>query len=255
MSAVDVGPLGVAASLLLVAIAVALSQYEHLGLSRSILWASFRAIAQMLIIGAALGLVLSDDAPIVLSWVWVVAMVTIGAATVASRARDVPGTFRVAWIALGAAEAVSLGVLFGFGIFPLEARTIVPSAGMLLGNAIGATVLATRRTLIEVREHRDEIEVRLSLGMTGRSALRPHLAEAMRTSIGPQIEQTKIVGIIALPGTMTGLLLAGVDPLQAVLTQTVVMFLILGSVAVSSVLVGRGIAQRLVTSDHRLQIP
>ena len=62
---------------------------------------------------------------------------------------------------------------------------------------IGATVLATRRTLIEVREHRDEIEVRLSLGMTGRSALRPHLAEAMRTSIGPQIEQTKIVGIIA----------------------------------------------------------
>jgi putative ABC transport system permease protein len=71
----------------------------------------------------------------------------------------------------------------------------------------------------------------------------------------PQIEQTKIVGLVALPGTMTGLLLAGVDPVDAVLTQTVVMFLILGSVAVTSVVVGRGVARRLVTSDDRLEVP
>lgn len=252
MNAVNVGPLGVAASMSLIAVAVALSWREHLGLGRSIIWAAFRAIAQMLAIGAALGLVLADDAPLAWSWVWVVAMVTIGAATVASRVPGTPGVFVVTWLALGVAVGVSLAVVFGFGIFPLEARTLVPSAGMLMGNAIGATVLAVRRTSTEVSEHRDEIEVRLALGQTGRDALRPHLAEAMRTSITPQIEQTKIVGLIALPGTMTGLLLAGVEPLDAVLTQTVVMFLILGSVAVTSVIVGRGIANRLVTPDHRL---
>lgn len=252
MNAVNVGPLGVAASLSLIAVAVVLSWREHLGLGRSIAWAAFRAIVQMLAIGAALGLVLADDAPLVWSWVWVVAMVTIGAATVASRVPGTPGVFVVTWLSLGVAVGVSLAVVFGFGIFPLEARTLVPSAGMLMGNAIGATVLAVRRTTAEVSEHRDEIEVRLALGQTGRAALRPHLAEAMRTSITPQIEQTKIVGLIALPGTMTGLLLAGVEPLDAVLTQTVVMFLILGSVAVTSVIVGRGIASRLVTSDHRL---
>jgi putative ABC transport system permease protein len=74
----------------------------------------------------------------------------------------------------------------------------------------------------------------------------------MRTAVTPQIEQTKIVGLIALPGTMTGLLLAGASPTDAVLTQTVVMFLILGSVAVTAVLVGRGTARHLVTDDHRL---
>ena len=252
MSPVQVGPLGVAASLLLVAAAVALSWREHLGLGRSIVWSAVRAICQLLVIGAALGLVLSDDASIWWSWAWVLAMVTVGAATVTSRSSGVPGVFLITWVALGAAVGVSLAVVFGFGIFPYEGRALVPSAGMLMGNAIAATVLAVQRTVTEVREHRAEIEVRLALGQAGRRALRPHLAEAMRTSITPQIEQTKIVGLIALPGTMTGLLLAGVEPLDAVLTQTVVMFLILGSVSVTSVTVGRGVARRLVTKDHRL---
>lgn len=252
MNTADVGITGVAASLILILIAVGLSLREHLGLGRSILWASARALAQMLVIGAGLGLVLADGAPIVLSWLWVLAMVVIGAVTVASRVKEVPGTLVIALASLGVAQFVSLFVVFAFGILPLEPRTLVPAAGMIMGNAIGATVLAARRTFTEVSEHRDQVEVRLSLGAPAAEALRPHLTEALRTSITPQVEQTKIVGIIALPGTMTGLLLAGVDPIDAVLAQTVVMFLILGSVVITCVLVGRGVARRLVTSDHRL---
>jgi putative ABC transport system permease protein len=250
-----VGLGGVAASMVLVALAVVLSRSGGLGLERSIIWAAFRALAQMLVIGAALGLVLADDAPVALSWLWVVAMVAVGAATVAARAREVPGVLVLAAVALGLAEATSLAVVFGFGIFPVEPRAIVPAAGMLLGNAIGATVLAARRTYVEVVDHRDQVEVRLALGSSGHDAVRPHVSDALRTAMTPQIEQTKIVGLVALPGTMTGLLLAGVDPVDAVLTQTVVMFLILGSVAVTSVVVGRGVARRLVTSDDRLEVP
>lgn len=252
MNGADVGFTGVAASLILILIAVALSLREHLGLGRSILWASTRALAQMLVIGIGLGLILADGAPIALSWLWVVAMVLIGAVTVASRVKEVPGTLVIALASLGVAQFVSLFVIFAFGILPLEPRTLVPGAGMIMGNAIGATVLAARRTFTEVSEHRDQVEVRLSLGAPAALALRPHLTEALRTSITPQVEQTKIVGIVALPGTMTGLLLAGVDPIDAVLAQTVVMFLILGSVVITCVLVGRGVARRLVTSDHRL---
>jgi putative ABC transport system permease protein len=254
VNAVEVGIGGVAASLVLVVIAVVLSRLERLELERSILWAATRAMGQMLVIGGALGLVLADDASIVLSWAWVALMVGIGAATVTARTPEVPRTFPTAFVALGAAEAISLLVIYGLGVFPLEPRTLVPVAGMLMGNTIAATVLATRRTLTEIDEHREQIEVRLSLGQTARRATQPHLAAAMRTAVTPQIEQTKIVGLIALPGTMTGLLLAGASPLDAVLTQTVVMFLILGSVAVTSVLVGRGTANRLVTADHRLAL-
>ena len=228
---------------------------DRLGLERSIAWASVRALAQMLAIGGALGLVLADDAPQIWSWLWVVAMVLIGSATIASRAKEIPGLFSLSLAALGSAVGASLFVIFGLGIFPIEPRTIVPSAGMLLGNVIACTVLAARRTLTEISEHRDQIEVRLSLGQIGPVAVRPHVREALRTAIGPQIETTKIVGLIALPGTMTGLLLAGVDPIDAVLVQTAVMFLILGSVAITSVVIGGGVARRLITADHRLVLP
>lgn len=200
-------------------------------------------------------MVLAEGAPLVWSWLWVVAMIGVGAVTVAHRVPSVPGMGQVAAVALAVALSASLIVVFGLGVFPLEPRTLVPTAGMLLGNTIAGTVLAARRTLTELRERRDQIEVRLALGWTGAAAVRPPLSDALRTATTPQIEQTKIVGLIALPGTMTGLLLAGVDPVQAVLIQTIVMFLILGSVAITAVIVGRGVARRLITSDQRLELP
>ena len=87
-SASSIGIEGVAASMILIVIAVAVSMRNHLGLERSIAWASLRALAQMIAIGGALGLVLADGAPQVWSWLWVAAMVIIGSATIASRAKD-----------------------------------------------------------------------------------------------------------------------------------------------------------------------
>lgn len=252
MNGPDISVAGVSASLLLILIAIVLSWREGLGLERSIAWAAVRAAVQLGVIGLALGLVLADDAPIVWAWLWVAAMVVIAAATVAKRAPSVPGIFGLAAGAIVVAQATSLIVVFGFGMYQLEARTLVPTAGMILGNAIGSIVLAAKRAVTEVDEHRDQVEVRLSLGLRGADAIRPHLRESLRTAVTPPIEQTKIVGLIALPGTMTGLLLAGVDPIDAVMIQAAVMFLILGSVAITSVIVTRGIGRRLITSDQRL---
>jgi putative ABC transport system permease protein len=249
-SSIGIG--GVAASLVLIVVAIVLSLRNRLGLERTIAWATFRAFVQLAIIGGALGLVLSPHASLVWSYLWVLAMIVVGGATVANRAKGVPGLFWLAILALSLAEGVSLLVVFGLGIFPLEARTIVPTAGLLLGNAISSTVLAARRSVTELHEHRAQIEVRLSLGQSGPDAVRPHLREALRTAVTPQIEQTKIVGLVALPGAMTGLLLAGVKPLAAVEVQSAVMFLILGSVVITSVVVGQGVAHRLLTPEHQL---
>jgi putative ABC transport system permease protein len=68
----------------------------------------------------------------------------------------------------------------------------------------------------------------------------------------PTIEQTKVVGLISLPGAMTGLILGGVDPADAVKIQAAVMFLILGSVATTASVIGLGLTRRLFTADHRL---
>jgi putative ABC transport system permease protein len=143
-------------------------------------------------------------------------------------------------------------VLFGFGIYELEGRTIVPLAGVVVGNSLSATVLVSRRLLDAADDHRDLIEARLALGLSASEAFAPDLRESLRTALVPQIETTKAVGIIALPGAMVGLILAGVDPEQAVRVQLSVMYLVLGSVATTTAVMGLGISRRLFTSAQQL---
>ena len=243
---------GLAASGLMVGVAVVLSLWRGLGLSRSILWAALRALVQLLVIGLALDLVIDRDRPLVLSWAWVVAMVLFAAWTTRRRAPEVPGGFTLSLLAYTASSVVSLGVLFGFSIFPLEGRTIVPLAGMVIGNSLASTVLVGRRIIDELSEQRDVVEARLALGRTATEAARPHLRAAVRTGLIPQIETTKAVGIVFLPGTMVGLILAGADPLAAVRVQVAVMYLVLGSVATTTTVVALGLSRRVFTPDHRL---
>ena len=162
--------------------------------------------------------------------------------TVRRRAREVPDLLPLAIAAFGAAAVVSLGVLFGFGVFPLEARALIPMAGLMVGNSMSATVLVARRVFEELRDKRDEVEARLALGAASADAARPYVRAALRTALIPQIETTKAVGLVFLPGAMTGLILAGVDPLDAVRMQAAVMYLVLGSVATTTAVVALGVS-------------
>ena len=248
----DVGALGVAASLVLVAVAVALSVAGRLGLERSLVWAAARALVQLLLVGVALTVVIDPDRPLVLSWLWIAAMLLFCADVARRRAPEAPGIFGLALAAFGATAAVALGVVFGLGVFPLEGRTLVPIAGLAIGNSMSAAVVVARRLIEEVRDRRLEVEARLALGQPSRLAARPYVRSALRTALIPQIETTKAVGIVFLPGAMTGLILAGVAPIDAVLVQAVVMYLVLGASACASTIVAAGLVRRLFTPDHRL---
>lgn len=252
MSATDVGWWGLAASLVLVAVAVAVSATQGLGLARTILWSCTRAALQLGAVGVALGLVLAPDAPVVWAWLWVAAMTVFAGVTVGRRAPEVPGMTLLATGACAAVAAVSLGVIFGLGIFPAEARAIVPLGGMMVGNAMASTVVAARRIVAELSEQRAEVEARLALGQPWPEAAKPYVRRAMRTAMTTQIESTKAVGLVFLPGAMTGLILAGVDASQAVAVQLAIMYLILGSVATAVLVIGLGLTRRLFTPDHRL---
>lgn len=248
----DVGALGVAASLVLVAVAVAVSWRLGLGLERTLVWASARALAQLLLVGAALALVIDPDRPLALSWLWVGLMLVFAADVARRRAPEVPGMGRLALAAFAVTAVVALAVLFGLGVLPLEARTLIPMAGLAIGNAMNATVLVSRRIVEEVRDRRLEVEARLALGQPSGMAARPFVRAALRTALTPQIETTKAVGIVFLPGAMTGLILAGVDPIDAVKVQVVVMYLVLGAAAASTTVAALGTVRRLFTRDHRL---
>jgi len=244
---------GLATSLALVAVAALLSMWQRVGLERQMIWASARALVQLLLVGAGLSLIFESERSLLWAWLWVVAMVVYAGDVARRRAPEVPRIMPLVITAFGAAAVLTLGVLFGLRVFPLQARTLVPIAGMMVGNSMTATVLAARRLVEELRDKRDEVEARLALGQPARKAAVPYVRAALRSALSPQIETTKATGLVFLPGAMTGLILAGVSPMQAVIVQAVVMFLVLGSVATTTVAVSLGLVRRVFTADHRLR--
>jgi len=248
-----VGVQGVAASLVLVGVAVAISIWRTLRLEKQILWAAGRALVQLALVGEALAVLVRPDISLAWSWLWVVAMLAYAGQVARRRAPEVPGVAVLTVTAFSIAAIITLGVVFGLGILPAQGTTIVPIAGMMVGNSMSATVLVARRLIEELRDKRDEVEARLALGLATRNAAAPHVRAALRSALSPQIETTKATGLVFLPGAMTGLILAGVSPVRAVLLQVVVMFLVLGSVATTTVVVALGLVHRMFTPDHRLR--
>lgn len=249
----QVTPLGLTTAVLLVVVAAGVSRWRGLGLEASIAWSAVRAGAQLLAVGGVLVLLVDDRTPLWWSWAWVLVMIAYAGVVARRRAPEVPRIGRLTVMAFVVAGAVSLGVLFGLGVLPTQGRTVVPLAGMMIGNAMTATVLVARRIVDDLRDKREEVEARLALGLTSSAAAAPTLRTALATALTPQIESTKATGLVFLPGAMTGLILAGVSPLQAVQLQAVVMFLVLGSVAVTTSVLAMGVSRQLFTRDHRLR--
>jgi putative ABC transport system permease protein len=113
----------------------------------------------------------------------------------------------------------------------------IPLLGMIIGNSLNGISLSLDRFLGACANERRRIESRLALGATPNEAVQPIVREAIRTGMIPMMNAMAIVGVVSLPGMMTGQLLAGADPMDAVLYQIVVMYMIAAAVALGSSMV------------------
>jgi putative ABC transport system permease protein len=240
-------------SLALVGLAIAISLWKRLGVQGSIAWAALRAAVQLLAVGLAFDLIFGSTTAMLWAWLWVAGMTTVSAVVVNRRVSGIPGVFIYALIGLAGTLAITLGLLFGLAVFRFEPVTFVVLAGITLGNTMPAAVLAADMARSEFVDHPERLEGMLALGFEKSKASEYVTSSSARKALIPQIERTKVVGLIALPGAMTGMLLAGVDAFDAVLVQLVIMYLILGSVGLAVVAVVSVIAGKAFTRDGRLQ--
>lgn len=240
----------VALALALVAVGAAVSRFRRLDLERDMLVATVRSFGQLLAIGYVLAFVFDGRGG--LSAVLLAVMVTTAALTAGRRARRVPGARLVAGMALGTATVGTLGVLTALGIVAVSARTVVPLGSMVLSNAMTSAALVMTTLRDDLASHRREVEARLSLGHTSHRASLPWQRRALRTGMLPIVDNTKVVGLVALPGAMTGMILAGAEPLEAIRLQLVVMYMLLGGNAFAALVAGELTVRRLFTPDHQL---
>ncbi len=244
----------VAASLVLVAIAVAISRWSSAELEGEMGVAVLRSFVQLTAIGYVIQ-VIFDDGSLWLVAALLVASIGFGTLTARSRARKVPDATLPLLIALSTAAATTIGLVVALGIFETTARYLVPVGGMVIGNAMTASAVALNRLGDEFEQGASEIEATLALGATARTAALPHLRRALRSGTIALIDSTKTTGLIFFPGTMVGMLLAGAEPKDAVRLQLILLWVLLGAAAISA-LVSTTLAYRnFFTEAHQLRDP
>lgn len=241
----------VAASLMLVAVAAAVAYRERLRLTRDIVVAAARAGLQLIAAGAIL-LALFRWAGLPGAAGWVLVMVLIAGQVAGRRGMGVPRARVAATVGVATGTALTLVALLAGRVIAIQPRVIVPVGGMIVSGAMLAAGIALRRLREEAHAARPAIEARLCLGQSAREAFLPHQRSALRTALIPAIDSTKVVGLISLPGAMTGLILAGVDPLTAIRYQIVVMYMLLAATALAALTCARLAERALFDRAQRL---
>ena len=160
------------------AIAVALSLRFNLGHAREMAVAAVRAFVQLAVVGALIALVFEYPA---LAFAFVAAMVATAGLTSGGRLRGLPRARARALVAIALPALTATVVLLAVGAFDFDARSAVPTAGILIGGAMAATTLTGRRLLESLRDDVPEIETRLALGDSARTALAPAIHRAVHT--------------------------------------------------------------------------
>jgi putative ABC transport system permease protein len=244
--------LNVAVAVVMVAVAVSLSRWQRLDLERDIVVASIRAFIQLMAIGYVIDLIFrSRSALAVLAML--LAMVLFAAYTSAQRFKGLPGRYWIPLAAIGLSSAVTLGLMVGLGIISRDARYLIPIGGMVIGNSMNVASVTGVRLMEDARGQRSLIEAALALGASPRQAAQTVLRRAIRLALIPTIDSTKTMGIVFLPGAMTGMIIAGANPLDAVRLQVVIMYMLLTAVAVTAVTVALLVVGALFTAYQQLR--
>jgi putative ABC transport system permease protein len=247
------GQLAVAASLVLFSGAISLGL--KLGLERRLMVAGLRTVVQLLLIGLVLEWLFAPGRWFALIVAMMLAMTFIAGASAVERVRHrYAGIWLDSIVSMWASSwliaAVALGVVVRAPWQHL-ARYGIPLLGMILGNTLNGISLGLERLGEEFSGKRDEVDSLLALGATRWEAARAAVRQAVRTGMIPIINNMMVVGLVSLPGMMTGQLLAGVAPVQAVMYQIVIMFLIAAGTSLgtfSVVLLGY---RRMFNQDHQ----
>jgi len=241
---IDISWADLALAAALVFVAVAISHWQRLGLARSFVLGALRAVVQLVAIGYVLVYVFA-----VARW-WLVlltlaAMLVAATATAARRTGSkAPANRRAMWTISGTAMFVSAGLVLAYvtevvlRVHPwYQPRYLIPLFGMIVGNAMNGAALAAERFESEMESRRGEVETYLALGATPARAAAEPVRRALVASLIPAVNGLMVVGLVQLPGMMTGQMLAGQSPLLAVRYQIVVAFMLAGATAMTTVIV------------------
>lgn len=224
-------------TLIFVLIPLFLSKTLRLNLEKDMVIATIRSIIQLLAVGYVLQFVF-DSNDFIYIFLMVILMIVAATQNVRRKGQSIKGITWKIVITLVTIELLTQSILLGLGIVPPTAQYIISISGMIIGNSMVLSILFLNRFTDEINHQQDQTELILSLGGTPKQAIHKQLLNAIKASMIPTIESQKTMGLVQLPGMMSGQIIAGADPVQAVQFQLLILFLLLTTATVTSILLG-----------------
>ena len=249
-------PVGLALGSLMLLIPLAILLWTRTGLVRETLLALVRMIVQLLFVGLYLGWIFQINNPL-LNIFWLLVMASVADGTILRRSG-----LRLRRLAADLFAALVIGVVPPLVIFvtlilsvddPLHARFMIPVGGMVLGNCLRANVVGLRSFFQSIRQREKSYLYMLAAGASQWEALRPFLRESLREAFSPTIATIATVGLVSLPGMMTGVILAGREPMQAILYQIAIMMAIFTGTAATVLAAIKLTSRKAFTADGLLR--
>ncbi len=254
---IPLGPWQLALATLLVLAAGAVSLALRLGMERRLAVSAIRTVLQLGLLGVVLERVFAVDSPLLVALLVLVMTLFAAREAVARAGRRYRGIRIDAWLVMAGSCLVVGGVVTQavVGVRPwYDPQYVIPLLGMILGNSLTGISLCLERFLEHLAVRRSEVELHLAFGASRREALAVPLRSAVRTGMIPIVNAMTAAGIVSLPGMMTGQILAGSPPMQAVAYQIVVMFMIAAAVALGAMGAAIVAGRRLVAPDGTLRL-
>ena len=235
MNSVDISYLSLFLALSLVMVAVAISSRKKLGLTREIITSVLRTVVQLTVVGYLLYYVFGVD-NVFLTLVMVLIIVYNASRQADKRNPNQKKRFYQSFFAIFLATGLTLTVLILSGAIQFLPSQIIPITGMIASNSMVAIGLCYREMNNLFRDQRQQVLEKLALGAPVQLASASIVRQAIRTAMQPTIDSAKTVGLVSLPGMMSGLIFAGVNPIFAIKYQIMVMFMLLSATSLGSVI-------------------
>ena len=230
-AAIDITSLLMASSLVLVTLCF--SYWQKLKLEKEIVISVLRAVVQLIVVGYVLEYVFGLKNPL-FTTLLLLFMTSNAAYNAAKRGRAIKRGFAISFLAISVGTIVTLAVLVFSGAIRYEPYQIIPVGGMIISNSMVALGLCYKQIESDFRNKREGVETKLSLGADILPSSIEIIRDSIRTGMLPTIDSAKTLGIVSLPGMMTGLILAGTSPMEAIKYQIMVTFMLLSTTSISS---------------------
>ncbi|WP_405155511.1 ABC transporter permease [Paenibacillus sp. FSL K6-0108] len=239
-------------TIIFVMVTMLISVWQKLDLEKDIAIGTIRSAVQLLLVGYVLQFIFNSDHPALIIAI-VGFMITVASINAGKRGKGLRWITLYIAAAITVTELLMMGLLLGLGIVEPTPQYIIPLSGMTIGNAMVVSGLFLNQMKREVESSKGEIESLLALGAAPRRAFQDVLKRSVKSSMIPTIDGMKTVGLVQLPGMMTGMIIAGADPVEAVRYQILIVFAFTSSAAITSILLSLMTYRQWFTSDMRLR--